>query len=364
MSEKIIIDDDELDMLLNKSLPFEENELPSVTDELINKTIGYIRENAAESPAWDSSDNSDNTGQNAAGNNAGQNNSGNYGADNPENSEKTNLPPKKGLRRKYIYWISGAAACFVVAAGALLLSKSGLLGVKTNPSDLAMNDYNTNGTEAADGAAEDSVEYDEAFNDADYTDGAVCFDKSGQNAADNNSENCGADNDGLGYSDESPESEEFSYSEKASDTEDADTSGNNPDDGITSKNPTDTMSTAKISGADIKFPESILNCDNGSLKTAIISTPNEGNESFTEENMEDFTNYMENELSTLKENYDISQKKYYQLSKDWTKKILIEFKEPVDNTLFYSIYTYKNGFALCPLPPSELNPDSIFTIYN
>lgn len=333
MSEKTIIGDDELDMLLSKSLPFEENELPSVTDELINKTIGYIRENATEIPAWDSSD----------------------------NSEKTDMLPKKGLRRKYIYWISGAAACFVVAAGALLLNKSGLLDVKNNSStELAMNDSTKDGTEEAADAGEDGLEYDESLDDADYTDGAVCFD----NTVQNNSGNCDADKNEPGYSEESAESEEFSHSEDSSDTETTDVSGKNKDDGITSKNPTNTLSGVKISSADIKFPESILNCDNGSLKTAIISTPNEGNESFAEENMEDFSNYMENELSALKESYNTSQKKYYQLSKNWTKKILIELKEPVDNTLFYTIYTYKNGFALCPLSPSELSPDSIFVVYN
>lgn len=308
MSNNRKINEDELTGIIKNSLQFREDELPLVTPGLMNKTLEYIRENK-DRPAKEES-----------------------------NTVQTGY-------KSYIYWISGAAACLVLLAGAMFFRSTGIISPdKSSKPELAMEDTSGNldlgDTTTGSQAMDDSPEFD-----AEPEDGGSVSDEF--------------------YETESTVGKDTFTENAAKDPQPSYDTDNSKDTGGSGKKENDfqILSKGKVSSSEIIFPDNILDCSVEDLNSAVVEVANGETLLYKNENLDKFCSKLEKELSSKKEEFSIKGIAYHSLPNDWTKKILIQSENASGEYKFYRIFTYKDGFAVCPFPEAETNPDMICTIY-
>lgn len=326
MSDNRKINDDELNKLLKESLQFNENEVPVVTPELMDKTLKYIMENK-----------------------------------DIESKESTPAKP----RRTYIYWISGAAACLVLLAGAMLVKNIGVISPdkKSNSSEMVMedsvpsdfpsesDDWDVNGSVPEE---YDTADFDSAGSAAgsSNTDGSADGNSTDSNSTDSNStiSNSADDNFAADISD-SEESVNFSDTESEDETF------------LAGKNSGKVSSNKPALSGEIVFPENILGCSVEDLDSIMVETANGETLIYESEDILPFCRKLEKEFSSKKEEYKTNSAAYHELPNDWEKKILIQSENISGEYEFHKIFTYEDCFAVCPFPDTETDPNTICTIY-
>lgn len=314
MSNQRKINEDELTDIIKNSLQFREDELPVVTPELMNKTLEYIRENK-------------------------------------ERPTEEEINTVQTGHKSYIYWISGAAACLVLLAGAMFLRSTGIISPnKSNNSEVAMEDSSGNGAlgdfTTGSPTMEDSPEFETGAADS----GSVSeeFNETESTIGDD------YDFTKDAYSESTAKNPQISHD--TDDSENTKGSGNK-------ENDFQILSKGKISSSEIIFPDNILDRSVDDLNSAVVEVANGETLLYKNENLDKFCSKLEKELSSKKEEFSIKGIAYHDLPENWTKRILIQSENASGEYEFHRIFTYKDSFAVCPFPEVETNPDMICTIY-
>lgn len=323
MSGRRKINDDELTGLIKEGLLFTENEMPVVTQELMDKTLNYIRENE-------------------------------------DSTHKEICTEKK--RSSYKRWIPGAAACaacLILIAGGMFLNHTEITkpDTKNSTSEIAMensqeSDYFSESEESgSDGLFKfnDTSEFDS------YSAGSIEETPKEDSIAD-----C---EDELPFNNKDSANESAAGNpQTASDSENADT-GSSKKENIQKNYMDEILTKDRISGSEIDFPENILGCSVQDINSVITENANGETKTLGGDDIKQFCRRFENEFSSKKDEYDINGIAYYQLSNDWKRKILIQSEDSYGEYKFYNIFIYENSFAVCPFPETETNPGLICTIY-